>query len=107
MNSGAPTNDSVRNRLRAGVGRSKINVRGGTAEAPACGSVCVLRYILVFSILLLLGIGASAAASAAEAPAVGHIAFLVCLGLFAAALASGVADRRLHRPKARPVRRGR
>jgi Flp pilus assembly protein protease CpaA len=63
----------------------------------------MLRYLLVFSFLLLLGVAASAAASAADAPAVGQIAFLVCLGLFAAALAGGVADRRLHRPKARPA----
>ena len=65
----------------------------------------MLRYVLVFSLFLLLLIAAGAAASAAEAPAVGQIAFIVCLGLFAAALAGGVADRRLRRPKAGRARR--
>jgi hypothetical protein len=65
---------------------------------------CMLRYVLVLSLFLLLGAAAGAAASAADAPAVGQVAFLVCLGLFGVALAGGVADRRLHRPKVGPPR---
>ena len=64
----------------------------------------MLRYLIVFSLLVLLGVAAGAAASAADAPAAGQIAFLVCLGLFAAALASGVAERRLHRQRGGPAR---
>ena len=47
----------------------------------------MLRYVLVFSILFVLGFAACAAASAADAPAVGQVAFGVSLGLFVAALA--------------------
>ena len=53
----------------------------------------MLRYILAFSLLFLLGGVACAAAMAASAPAFGQIAFLVCLGLFVAALADGVVKR--------------
>jgi hypothetical protein len=57
----------------------------------------MLRYLLVFSILLVLGIVACAAANAANAPPVGQIAFAVSLGLFVAALAGGVGGRSLPR----------
>ncbi len=50
----------------------------------------MLRYVLVFAILFGLGVVACAAASAADAPAVGQVAFAVSLGLFVAALAGGV-----------------
>jgi hypothetical protein len=50
----------------------------------------MLRYILVFSILFLLGVAACMAASAADAPAVGQVAFGVSLALFVAALAGGI-----------------
>lgn len=50
----------------------------------------MLRYILVFSILVVLGAAAFAAANAADAPAVGQVAFAVSLALFIAALAGGV-----------------
>jgi len=64
----------------------------------------MLRYVLVLSLFLPLGVAAGAAASAADAPAVGQVAFLVCLGLFGVALAGGVVDRRMHRPKVGPAR---
>jgi hypothetical protein len=51
----------------------------------------MFRYILVFSILLVLGFVACAAVFAADAPAVGQVAFAVSLGLFLAALAGGIA----------------
>ena len=54
----------------------------------------MFRYILAFSLLFLLGGVACAAAMATSAPAFGQIAFLVCLGLFVAALADGVVKRR-------------
>ena len=57
----------------------------------------MFRYILAFSLLLLLGIGACGAAIAADVPAFGQVAFVVCVALFAAALANGVADRRSSR----------
>jgi hypothetical protein len=50
----------------------------------------MFRYFLVFSILFVLGIAACAAASAANAPPMGQVAFGVSLGLFVAALAGGV-----------------
>lgn len=50
----------------------------------------MFRYILVFSILFVLGVVACAAVIAADAPAVGQVAFAVSLGLFVAALAGGV-----------------
>lgn len=59
----------------------------------------MLRYILVFSILFLLGVVACAAASAADAPAFGLVAFAVWLGLFVAALAGGVTPRPAGRHK--------
>ena len=59
----------------------------------------MLRYIFTFSFVLLLGIVACAAAIAADAPAFGQIAFAVALGLFVAALAGGVMDRRPRRSK--------
>ena len=60
----------------------------------------MLRYILVFSILFMLGVAACLAASAADAPAVGQVAFGVSLGLFVAALAGGVTTgRRTQRHK--------
>ena len=51
----------------------------------------MLRYILVFFTLVVLGVVACVAASAADAPAVGQVAFAVSLGLFVAALAGGVS----------------
>jgi hypothetical protein len=59
----------------------------------------MLRYLFTFSFVLLLGIVACAAAIAADAPAFGQIAFAVALGLFVAALAGGVTDRRPRRSK--------
>jgi len=59
----------------------------------------MFRYILAFSLLFLLGGVACAAAMAASAPALGQIAFLVCLALFVAALADGVVERRPSRHK--------
>lgn len=50
----------------------------------------MLRYILTFAFLAVLGTAASAAAIAAGTPTFGQIAFVVCLGLFVAALAGGV-----------------
>jgi hypothetical protein len=50
----------------------------------------MLRYILAFTFLAALGIAACAAAIASGTPTFGQIAFVVCLGLFIAALASGV-----------------
>jgi len=50
----------------------------------------MLRYIFVFFTLVVLGVMACVAASAADAPAVGQVAFAVSLGLFVAALAGGV-----------------
>ena len=50
----------------------------------------MLRYILVFFILVALGVVACVAANAADAPAVGQVAFAVSLGLFVASLAGGV-----------------
>jgi hypothetical protein len=58
----------------------------------------VFRYIFAFSFLFLPWIAACAAAIAAGAPAFGQIAFVVCMGLFVAALAGGVAERRLRHP---------
>jgi uncharacterized membrane protein YtjA (UPF0391 family) len=52
----------------------------------------MFRYVLVFLPLLLLGGVACAAAVAAPAPAAAEIVFLVCLGLFVAALADGVSE---------------
>jgi uncharacterized membrane protein YtjA (UPF0391 family) len=54
----------------------------------------MVRYILAFLLLFLLGGVASAAAIATGAPPSAQVAFLVCLGLFVAALADGVAERR-------------
>ena len=57
----------------------------------------MLRYILAFAFLAVIGIGAAAAAVASGTPTFGQIAFVVCLGLFVAALAGGVmagADRK-------------
>ena len=53
----------------------------------------MFRYTLAFSLLFLLGGVASAAAVATGAPASAQVAFLVCLGLFVAAVADGVAER--------------
>src|ERR1051325_9887280 len=50
----------------------------------------MLCYIFVFFTLVVLGVMACVAASAADAPAVGQVAFAVSLGLFVAALAGGV-----------------
>jgi len=61
----------------------------------------MIRYILVFSVLLMLGVAAGAAVSAADAPAAGQIAFDISLGLFVAALAGGVTARPVPRRKAR------
>jgi uncharacterized membrane protein YtjA (UPF0391 family) len=52
----------------------------------------MLRYVLVFLPLFLLGGVACVAAVAAGSPAVAEIIFLVCLGLFVAALADGVLE---------------
>lgn len=54
----------------------------------------MLRYILAFLLFFLLAGGASAAAIATGAPAPAKVAFLVCLGLFVAAIVDGVAERR-------------
>jgi hypothetical protein len=54
----------------------------------------MLRYFFAFLLFFLLGSGASAAAIAAGAPASAKVAFLVCLGLFVAAIVDGVAKRR-------------
>jgi len=54
----------------------------------------MVRYIVAFTLLFLLGGVASAAAIATGAPSSAQIAFLVCFGLFVAALADGVAERR-------------
>jgi hypothetical protein len=54
----------------------------------------MFRYILAFLLLFLLGGAASAAAIATGAPPSAQAAFMVCLGLFAAALADGVAEHR-------------
>ncbi len=53
----------------------------------------MLRYILAFLFCFLLAGGASAAAIAAGAPAPAKIAFLVCLGLFVAAIVDSIAQR--------------
>jgi len=50
----------------------------------------MLRYIFVFAIVFVLGTVAFVAASVADAPAVGRVAFAVSFGLFVAALAGGV-----------------
>jgi hypothetical protein len=50
----------------------------------------MLRYILAFVFLAVLSVGACAAAIASGTPTFGQIAFVVCLGLFVAALAGGV-----------------
>jgi hypothetical protein len=50
----------------------------------------MLRYILVFAFLAVLGTAACAAAIASGTPTFGQIAFVVCLGLFVATLAGGV-----------------
>ena len=52
----------------------------------------MLRYVLVFLPLFLLGGVACAAAVAAASPTVAEFVFLVCLGLFVAALADGVSE---------------
>jgi hypothetical protein len=54
----------------------------------------MLRYFFALLLFFLLGSGASAAAIAAGAPAPAKVAFLVCLGLFVAAIVDGVAKRR-------------
>jgi len=59
----------------------------------------MIRYILVFSVLLTLGAAACAAVSVADAPAAGQIAFDVSLGLFVAALAGGVTQPRTLPPE--------
>jgi uncharacterized membrane protein YtjA (UPF0391 family) len=74
----------------------------GTAQTPSVARFILLlhpsdtkhmfRYVLVFLPLFLLGGVACAAALAAAAPAAAEIVFLVCLGLFVAALADGVSE---------------
>jgi predicted MFS family arabinose efflux permease len=59
----------------------------------------MLRYLLTFSFVFLLGIVACAAAIAADAPAFGQVVFAVALGLFVAALAGSVPERRPRRWK--------
>ncbi|TMG85883.1 MAG: DUF1328 domain-containing protein [Betaproteobacteria bacterium] len=59
----------------------------------------MFRYILAFSFLAVLAAVACAAVIAADAPAVGQIAFIVWLGLFVASLISGVTDRPRQRAK--------
>ena len=59
----------------------------------------MIRYILVFSVLVALGGAACAAVSVANAPAAGQIAFDVSLGLFVAALAGGVTQPRVRPPE--------
>ena len=80
-----------------------VGERGLSDHVRGCGIDFLfkrmLRYILVFSILFLLGVVACAAASAADAPAFGLVAFAVWLGLFVAALAGGVTPRPAGRHK--------
>jgi hypothetical protein len=52
----------------------------------------MLRYVLVFLPLFLLGGVACVAVVAAVLPTTSEIVFLICLGLFAAALADGVSE---------------
>jgi hypothetical protein len=52
----------------------------------------MLRYVIVVLPLLLLGGVVCAAAVAAALPAASEIIFLVCLGLFVAALADGISE---------------
>jgi hypothetical protein len=84
-----------RRRIVAALGLAD-DVRGCLNPFPARR---MLRYILVFSILFLLGVVACAAATAADAPAFGLVAFAVWLGLFVAALAGGVTPRPAERHK--------
>jgi hypothetical protein len=58
--------------------------------------VGMLRTILAFVLCFVLTGGASAAAIAAGAPAPAKVAFLVCLGLFVAAIVDGVVERPRH-----------
>jgi uncharacterized membrane protein YtjA (UPF0391 family) len=53
----------------------------------------MLRYAIAFLLLFLLAGAASAAAIATDAPASAQVAFLVCVGLFFAAIADGIARR--------------
>ena len=63
----------------------------------------MLRYILAFLFCFLLAGGASAAAIATGAPAPAKIAFLVCLGLFVAAIVDSVALRPRRNSSVTPV----
>jgi hypothetical protein len=63
-------------------------------EHASVGDSRMVRYVLIFLLLFTLGGGASAAAIATGAPASAQVVFLICLGLFAGAVADGVAERR-------------
>jgi len=65
---------------------------GYPAYADISGSEHMLRYVIVLLPLLLLGGVVCAAAVAAALPAASEVIFLVCLGLFVAALADGVSE---------------
>jgi hypothetical protein len=54
----------------------------------------MLRYVLAFLSLFLVGGAACTAAVGAGAPASVQVAFVICLGLFIGALADGVAAHR-------------
>jgi hypothetical protein len=56
----------------------------------------MFRYILALLLFFLLAGCASAAAIATGAPVPATVAFLVCLGLFVAAIIDGVAEQRPH-----------
>jgi hypothetical protein len=58
----------------------------------------MFRYILAVFLFFLLAGGASAAAFATGAPVPATVAFLVCLGLFVAAIIDSVAELRPHHP---------
>ena len=80
--------------IATGHGLIKHTQRKGCTPARR-----MFRYIFTFSFVLLLGIVACAAAIAADAPAFGQIAFALALGLFVAALAGSIPDRRPRRSK--------
>ena len=58
----------------------------------------MLRYILALLLFFLLAGGAGAAAIATGAPVPATVAFLVCFGLFVAAIIDGVAEQQPRHP---------
>lgn len=83
-----PTRISVKRRLSAGSPGPTIHAN----SLPSGG--CMLRYVLAFLSLFLVGGAACTAAVGAGAPASVQVAFVICLGLFIGALADGVAAHR-------------